>query len=163
MSDNQNIEVEYIRMELNDADAALLEALQTESKSRKEARLERAAVKFRYALTLANRLDKDMGVKARVTGSLLSITAFELIDYLRGGHHPILDLIFGGLAGFFAGKKVAEYYSDTLTPLRVRARRGLGDVARAKGDMDEARKHYVEAWKESPNDPITRKNLGEAL
>jgi hypothetical protein len=125
---------------------------------------EQAHTAFLFARSVLYQLDKDAELLGKLGGPLVVVTVAELADFVRGGgHHPILDAAFGTVLGYFAGKKVAEYYSDGLTPLRVRALRGLGEACFMLERRSEAREHFAEALKAAPDDPVTRRKFAEAL
>lgn len=140
-----------IEMQIDEAEE-YLEAGQTQ--------LARAS--FSMALSLLGQLAKQVAMAAKVGGPLVGVSVMEIVDALNDGlDHPLLNVVIGGLLGYFGGKKGSELFNSSLAPLWIRAYNGMGDVCRADSDFAQARKYYATALEASPNDPITRAKLAE--
>lgn len=145
------IKPQDIEMELEEAEGYL-----------KTGRQDQARAKFNLALSLLVQLAKSADRVGKIGGPIAGMTVAELLDALQGGiDHPLLDVILGGILGYAAGKKGSALYTDSLSPLWVRAYNGLGDVSHHSGDDSQARKYYATALKALPDDPITMRKIAE--
>ncbi len=148
-----NFDTEDIEMGLEDAEEA-----------KNSGRYANAKSQFKQVLAVLNQRDKDAGLIGKFGGPMAGITLVELVDFVRHGiDHPLLDAVFGGVGGYIAGTQLAKFYSDSLTPMRVRAWRGLAETCFLLGQHTEARQAFAEALKAAPDDPVTRKKFADSL